>query len=101
TCCSDHGSKHPAHRRPPSADGSCTRMAAVTEPSTDPFGPLDRAGYAAADAVQTVRGNRRWWDREAAAYLAEHGAFLGDSDEGDFVWGPEGLHEADARLLGE
>jgi SAM-dependent methyltransferase len=76
-------------------------MAAVTEPSTDPFGPLDRAGYAAADAVQTVRGNRRWWDREAAAYLAEHGTFLGDSDEGDFVWGPEGLREADARLLGE
>ena len=28
----------------------------------------------------------------------EHGAFLGDAD---FVWGPEGLSEADAGLLGD
>lgn len=42
--------------------------------------------------------NRRWWDAEAAAYQAEHGAFLGDAD---FVWCPEGLREADARLLGD
>lgn len=41
--------------------------------------------------------SRHWWDEEAAAYQAEHGAFLGDAD---FVWGPEGLREADARLLG-
>ena len=31
-------------------------------------------------------------------YQDEHGAFLGDSD---LVWGPEGLREADAGLLGE
>ena len=43
-----------------------------------------------------ARANRRWWDREAAGYQAEHGAFL----EG-FVWGPEGLREDDAHLLGE
>jgi SAM-dependent methyltransferase len=45
----------------------------------------------------TVRANRAWWDTAAAQYQAEHGAFLGDAD---FVWCPEGLREADARLLG-
>ncbi|MEU5553272.1 MULTISPECIES: class I SAM-dependent methyltransferase [unclassified Micromonospora] len=44
------------------------------------------------------RANRHWWDTDADAYQAEHGAFLGDVD---FVWCPEGLREADARLLGE
>ncbi|MFC7548546.1 class I SAM-dependent methyltransferase [Plantactinospora sp. GCM10030261] len=41
--------------------------------------------------------NRAWWDADADNYQAEHGAFLG---EVDFVWCPEGLREADARLLG-
>jgi ubiquinone/menaquinone biosynthesis C-methylase UbiE len=50
------------------------------------------------DASASVSANRRWWDGEAPAYQREHGAFLGDAD---FVWGPEGLREADARLLGE
>jgi SAM-dependent methyltransferase len=44
------------------------------------------------------RANRRWWDRDADDYQAEHGAFLG---EVDFAWCPEGLREADARLLGD
>jgi SAM-dependent methyltransferase len=68
---------------------------------SEPPGALRSAGYTPADAVESVRGNRRWWDAEAPAYLAEHGAFLGDADHGDFVWGPEGLREADARLLGD
>jgi SAM-dependent methyltransferase len=42
--------------------------------------------------------SRRWWDFDADAYQDEHGAFLGDVD---FVWCPEGLREADARLLGD
>jgi SAM-dependent methyltransferase len=46
---------------------------------------------------ETFRANRRWWDREAAGYQREHGGFLGNAD---FVWGPEGLREADAGLLG-
>jgi ubiquinone/menaquinone biosynthesis C-methylase UbiE len=46
---------------------------------------------------ESVAANQRWWDRAAAGYQAEHGAFLGDAD---FVWGPEGLREADAQLLG-
>ena len=40
---------------------------------------------------------RSWWDAEADSYQAEHGAFLGDAR---FVWGPEGLDEAAAGLLG-
>lgn len=48
--------------------------------------------------AETTRANRSWWDAEADAYQAEHGAFLRDDG---FVWCPEGLDEADARLLGE
>ena len=61
----------------------------------------DRSSGAArrgADPIETGRANRTWWDVEASDYYAEHGAFLGDDD---FVWGPEGLREADAGLLGE
>jgi SAM-dependent methyltransferase len=42
--------------------------------------------------------SRHWWDLDADDYQDEHGSFLGDVD---FVWCPEGLREADARLLGE
>ncbi|WP_428964597.1 class I SAM-dependent methyltransferase [Micromonospora fluostatini] len=42
--------------------------------------------------------SRRWWDHDADNYQEEHGAFLGDVD---LVWCPEGLREADARLLGD
>ena len=58
----------------------------------------DRAGRREADPIETARANRAWWDVEAGDYYAEHGVFLGDDD---FVWGPEGLHEADAGLLGD
>ena len=50
-----------------------------------------------SDPAESVAASRRWWDAEAAAYLAEHGTFLGDAR---FVWCPEGLSEADAGLLG-
>jgi SAM-dependent methyltransferase len=49
-----------------------------------------------SDSV-TIRANRGWWDANADDYQAEHGAFLGDDR---FVWCPEGLDEAEARLLG-
>jgi SAM-dependent methyltransferase len=52
----------------------------------------------AADPAESARASRGWWDAGAAAYQAEHGEFLGDRD---FRWGPEGLREADARLLGD
>jgi SAM-dependent methyltransferase len=47
---------------------------------------------------ETRVASRGWWDLDADDYQAEHGAFLGDVD---FVWCPEGLREADARLLGD
>ena len=45
-----------------------------------------------------MAANRRWWEDNADDYQAEHGAFL---DAGGFVWGPEGLTEAAAGLLGD
>ena len=75
-------------------------------PPPRPALPLGSDGYPAAGGVarrpagdaESVRANRRWWDAAAPAYLAEHGADLGDVD---FLWCPEGLREADAHLLGE
>lgn len=69
-------------------------------PATDDayLPPEGGAGRRSADASTTTRANRRWWDGDADAYHAEHGAFLGVAD---FVWCPEGLREADAHLLGE
>jgi SAM-dependent methyltransferase len=58
-------------------------------------------GYGEVDQSEAVLASRRWWDAEADAYQDEHGEFLGGgTDIGDFVWCPEGLREADARLLG-
>ncbi|SDI20596.1 Methyltransferase domain-containing protein [Sinosporangium album] len=50
------------------------------------------------DSRATSRAVRGWWDSEADDYQAEHGAFLRDAG---FIWCPEGLDEAQARLLGE
>lgn len=61
-------------------------------------GPLASAGYVDVPARAVEGAGRRWWDANAGEYLDEHGAFLGDDD---FVWCPEGLREADARLLGD
>ncbi|AXK36457.1 class I SAM-dependent methyltransferase [Streptomyces armeniacus] len=47
--------------------------------------------------TESSSANRAWWDRNADDYQREHGDFLGDHR---FVWGPEGLDEADAGLLG-
>ncbi|WP_432524370.1 class I SAM-dependent methyltransferase [Kineococcus sp. SYSU DK006] len=59
-------------------------------------------GRRPVSAAETVAAQRAWWDAEASTYRAEHGAFLGDGRPGsDLVWGPEGLREADAGLLGE
>ncbi|GAA3356675.1 class I SAM-dependent methyltransferase [Saccharopolyspora gregorii] len=51
-----------------------------------------------ADAAESRRASRLWWDADADDYQAEHGEFLGTSD---FVWCPERVREADARLLGD
>ena len=69
----------------------------VAETRSDPAGDPAGIAHPPVSAESTVRANRSWWDSDAEAYLAEHGDFLG---EVDFVWCPEGLREADARLLG-
>jgi len=48
--------------------------------------------------AETQRANRADWDRTADEYQADHGEFLRDVG---FIWGPEGLDESDARLLGD
>jgi SAM-dependent methyltransferase len=79
----------------------------MSAPPPGPAGlPLADDGYPAAggvtrrdtDDAESARANRRWWDAAAPAYLAEHGHDLGAVD---FLWCPEGLREADARLLGD
>lgn len=59
--------------------------------------PADFYGYRPLPQAPDDDIAARWWDANAADYLAEHGRFLGDAD---FVWCPEGLREADAQLLG-
>ncbi|GAB7186532.1 class I SAM-dependent methyltransferase [Kitasatospora sp. Ki12] len=51
-----------------------------------------------AGVGESSRASRHWWDRNADEYQDEHGEFLGDDR---FTWCPEGLDEADARLLGD
>jgi SAM-dependent methyltransferase len=46
----------------------------------------------------TQRANRREWDGYADEYQAAHGEFLRDAG---FLWCPEGVDEADARVLGD
>ena len=50
------------------------------------------------DEAESRRANGPDWDRYADEYQATHGTFLGDVG---FVWGPEGLTEADAGVLGD
>ncbi|WP_163506472.1 class I SAM-dependent methyltransferase [Fodinicola acaciae] len=71
----------------------------MTEPHVSATVQLGTVGVAHADisAAESVTANRRWWDADADDYQAEHGDFLGDVR---FVWCPEGLDEADVRLLG-
>ncbi|HTY73676.1 MAG TPA: class I SAM-dependent methyltransferase [Actinomycetes bacterium] len=57
-----------------------------------------RVGRGSPGDAESRHASRAWWDAEADAYQAEHGAFLRDVG---FVWGPEGLNEADVHLLGD
>lgn len=61
-----------------------------------------RVTRATVGSAVSERANRRWWDADAAQYHETHADFLGvDSEAGEFVWCPEGLHEGDWHLLGE
>nr|MDT0659542.1 class I SAM-dependent methyltransferase [Micromonospora sp. DSM 115978] len=70
----------------------------MTNETTPPPASDDGVTRRPVGNTDTRRANRRWWDADADAYQAEHGEFLG---EVDWVWCPEKLREADARLLGE
>jgi SAM-dependent methyltransferase len=50
------------------------------------------------DEAESRRANGPDWDRYADEYQATHGGFLGDTG---FVWGPEGLTEDRAGVLGD
>jgi SAM-dependent methyltransferase len=50
------------------------------------------------DEDASRRASRRSWDDWADGYQAEHGDFLRDAG---FVWCPEGVDEAEVRLLGD
>ncbi len=63
-------------------------------------GASSEVGRRVVGADETVQANRRWWDAAADDYQSEHGEFLGGRDAARFIWGPEGLDEADAHLLG-
>ena len=76
-----------------------------------PTVPKPPAGYGRGVPARAIRVERRPvgepesrrangpdWDRYADEYQATHGEFLGDTG---FVWGPEGLPEAEAGVLGE
>lgn len=51
-----------------------------------------------ATSAESTDAARAWWDADATGYHARHGEFLGDAE---FIWCPEGLHEADVALLGD
>ncbi|MFE0021045.1 class I SAM-dependent methyltransferase [Amycolatopsis sp. NPDC059021] len=78
--------------------------AAAELPPEDRHARAEQRLGTAGTAYRTVGGgeaaaaNLAWWDADADDYQATHGEFLGDAD---FVWCPEGLREADARLLGD
>lgn len=48
-------------------------------------------------ATESATASRTWWDRDADRYLGDHGEQLGDVR---LQWGPEGLSEDGAGLLG-
>ncbi|GAA1734823.1 class I SAM-dependent methyltransferase [Isoptericola hypogeus] len=60
--------------------------------------PINHAGYRDVPDAEGGDAARGWWDSHAAEYLDEHRSFLGDAG---FRWGPEGLQEHDAHLLGD
>ena len=72
-------------------------MTAVTGSIEGQGSESDRVLRRTVSPDEARRASRTWWDSEADDYQAEHGAFLG-SDR--WIWGPEGLDEADVGLLG-
>ncbi|WP_414719657.1 class I SAM-dependent methyltransferase [Streptomyces sp.] len=84
---------------PPGRAGrkSTTREPIIQEPESAETTAEPEATRRDAGTAESARANRGWWDRNADEYQIEHGTFLGDDR---FVWGPEGLDEVEAELLG-
>ena len=74
------------------------RLPPVTPDSRDHPLPPVRAERRDVDEAESRAANGPDWDRYADDYQATHGEFLGDAG---FVWGPEGLSEAEAGVLGD
>ncbi|MCD0481550.1 methyltransferase domain-containing protein [Streptacidiphilus sp. ASG 303] len=89
---------HPGRTDPDTAPDTALGAEHDTEHGADPGGEEADAVRRSAGTGESSRASRHWWDRNADEYQEEHGSFLGDDR---FVWGPEGLDEADARLLGD
>ena len=86
---------------PPEPDPTpnTAHTAASHDPGADAAsGPAVSAIRVAVGEETSRQANRRDWDRYADEYQSTHGAFLGDAG---FVWGPEGLTEDVAGLLGD
>ena len=69
----------------------------MEQPAFGPPPPV-RVERRPVDEAESRRANGPDWDRYADEYQATHGEFLGDVG---FVWGPEGLSEAEAGILGD
>ncbi|WP_460703958.1 class I SAM-dependent methyltransferase [Myceligenerans halotolerans] len=54
-------------------------------------------GYRDVPDHEGGAASRGWWDANAGEYLDDHDGFLAD----ELRWGPEGLTEAEAGLLGD
>ncbi|HEY9251916.1 MAG TPA: hypothetical protein VIP06_04575 [Nocardioides sp.] len=80
----------------PPSTGSGHRFGAIETIGTT--GPVVRAERRTVGEAESRRANGPDWDRYADEYQATHGPFLG---EAGFVWGPEGLTEADLGILGD
>lgn len=68
-------------------------------PSQDHGRPVEGPIRLGIDPRDADAAARTYWDAEADAYQQEHGDFLGGG-AGRLVWGPEGLTEEEAHLLG-
>jgi ubiquinone/menaquinone biosynthesis C-methylase UbiE len=80
--------------RMPAKRGPASSLTRVEHPEPRPVTAERRP----ADEAESRRANRADWDRYADEYQDTHGAFLGDVG---FVWGPEGLTEDEAGILGD
>lgn len=51
-----------------------------------------------ASSDDPIDANGSWWNENAREYISDHGEILGNAD---FIWGPEGVREADIAFLGD